>query len=387
MARVLVFGLIVTTVIVLTHIYLYRRMVQDLTRRPTLRRLGKFVFVLIPVLMILGVVGARTLPPPWDLWAGYLAYIWMGLVILSVPILWGVDALRGLLRLKRGAPMDPERRIMMARGAAALTTLGAVGAGAVAVKTALELPELRHIDVPIKDLPDPLVGFQICQLSDIHVGPTIRRSFIESLVERVNALGVDLVAITGDLVDGSVDHLSPDVEPLQDLKSRHGTFFCTGNHEYYSGVDSWLAKITQMGIRTLRNERVVINHDGAELDVLGVDDWRAKGFGGDHGFDMDKAAAGRDRSRPSVLLCHQPKGIDAAAKHDLDLVLSGHTHGGQLWPAVWLVKLVQPYVSGFHQHTERTSIYVHTGTGYWGPPMRLPVKAEIAVLTLRKRSA
>jgi len=196
-------------------------------------------------------------------------------------------------------------------------------------------------------------------------------------VRETNALAPDMVVITGDLVDGSVAHLSALVEPLRDLKARDGVFFVTGNHEYYSGADEWIAHLRTMGIRVLRNERVDVR---GLFDLAGVDDVSARMLPG-HGMDIPGALAGRDPSRALVLLAHQPKAIKEAVKAGVDLQLSGHVHGGQMIPFNWLVHLDQPFLSGLHQ-MEETWIYVSQGTGYWGPPMRVGTQAEITHIML-----
>ena len=372
-----VFGGLVTGV----HVYLYRRLVRDPMRSARARRLGRWLFASLAALLLGGIVVNRFLPRHLGEFVGYGAFGWMGLVTLLVPLFWAVDMVQipwAVRRRARGdGPVDPARRLALARGAAALTTLTAGGAAAVAVDTALAGPVVEKITVPIKGLDPALDGFTIAQLSDIHVGPTIGRDFVEGLVRTVNGLGVDLVAITGDLVDGTVARLGEHTAPLGTFESTHGTYFCTGNHEYYSGVDAWCAELERLGITVLRNRHVSLTHGGAPLDVVGVDDWRA-----DH--DLAKACAGRDRARFGLLLAHQPKSVHAAAEHGLDLMLCGHTHGGQIWPANLVVKLIQPYVTGLHAHTDRTWIYVNRGTGYWGPPMRLAVPAEITWLRLKR---
>lgn len=386
-ARMVGFVLVFGGLVVATHIYLYRRLFRDPQWSRRARLIGLGFLVTMAVAMVSGLVINRFVARFLTEATGYVIYGWMGVVALTVPPLLFIDVLRALDALRRRrrhpAPLDAQRRLALSRGAAVLTGLGAAAAAAKGVDTALDPPELREVEVPIAHLPAALDGLRIAQLSDVHIGPTLGRDFMAAVVARVNDLKPDLVAITGDLVDGSVQRLTDHTAPLADLRSRHGTFFCTGNHEYYSGVEPWLAELARLGIKVLRNERVRLVHDGAPLDVLGVDDWTSKGFGNGHGHDPDRACAGRDPTVTSVMLAHQPKAVEDAARLGMDLVLSGHTHGGQMWPAQWIVRLVQPYVRGLHRHRERTWIYVHTGTGYWGPPMRLGVRAEIALLTLR----
>lgn len=392
MPPVLRFALIVVVgsiLVVGTHQYLYRRFVRDVFPSPRGRRVGGAILAALALLLVLGLPGSRILPRAAGEVLGFLAFGWMGVIAVTVPLLVLVDLLRvpyARWRRRREdadaqAPLDPSRRVAISRGVAAVTALGAGTTSAAGFKSAFDAPEIREVEVPI-GAPAGLRGLRIVQISDVHVGPTIGRAFMDDLVDRINALDADIVAITGDLVDGTVRRLGPHTEPLGRISSRLGTFFCTGNHEYYSGADPWIAELTRLGIKVLRNERVTVERGGAKLDVAGVDDWRAKGFGGDHGHDPDKALGGRDTDRPVVLLAHQPKSIFDAARHGVDLVLSGHTHGGQIWPFAAIVKLVQPYVKGLYRHDEKTWIYVHPGTGYWGPPMRVGVPAEIAVLTL-----
>jgi predicted MPP superfamily phosphohydrolase len=219
-------------------------------------------------------------------------------------------------------------------------------------------------------------------VSDVHLGALIGRPFAEAVVARVNALGPDLVAITGDLVDGSVRHLRDAAAPFAGLAARDGTYFVTGNHDYYSGADAWIAEIRRLGIRVLRNERVTLGPDGARFDLAGVDDRQARLFGGDHGEDVPRALAGRDPARAVVLLAHDPGTFRRAVRHDVDLQVSGHTHGGQLWPFRWLVRLVVPWVDGHHR-VGASQLYVSRGTGFWGPPMRFLAPAEITELVLR----
>jgi predicted MPP superfamily phosphohydrolase len=236
-----------------------------------------------------------------------------------------------------------------------------------------------------RGLPAGSHGTTIVQLTDLHVGPTIGRAFIEDIVRRTNALAPDIVAITGDLVDGSVEALGEAVAPLGDLRARHGVFFVTGNHEYFSGVTPWLAALERLGIKVLANERVSIG--GAEgFDLAGIHDQSGARFDPAHGSDPAAALAGRDPAREVVLLAHQPKSVTAAARLGVGLQLSGHTHGGQLWPFGLLVQLQQPFIHGLHRVGE-TQIYVSPGTGYWGPPMRLGTRAEITRIRLLSPAA
>lgn len=244
---------------------------------------------------------------------------------------------------------------------------------------------VKDMAVTITKLPASFDGFRIVQITDLHIGPMINGKWLRKLVIKINALNPDLIVITGDLVDGTVAELHHHVAPLAELRSQHGTYFVTGNHEYYSGVDAWCRHIAQLGITVLRNESVSISSGIADesFDLAGVDDWGSRHFPGG-GPDLAKALAGRDPSNVLVLLAHQPAAIREAALYGVDLQLSGHTHAGQIWPFTYLVPLQQPYSKGLHLHPEtQTQIYVSSGTGFWGPPMRLGTSAEITHITLR----
>jgi len=260
----------------------------------------------------------------------------------------------------------------------------AASVGAVAMGSALGPVAVRRIEIPLRRLGRKLDGITLAQLTDLHVGPTIGHRDLADIVKRTNDLKPDVVAITGDLVDGRVDELREAVAPLGDLKAKYGVFFVTGNHEYFSGAAEWVNEISRLGIRVLRNERVPIGEDDASFDLAGVDDRSAAHSRVDgHGEDLSKALKGRDRDRALVLLAHQPRTVIDAAGFGVDLQLSGHTHGGQIWPFGTLVRLQQHgFLAGLARHRD-TFIYVSRGTGYWGPPMRLFAPAEITQIILR----
>jgi uncharacterized protein len=239
-----------------------------------------------------------------------------------------------------------------------------------------------RVEIPVAGLPAALHGFTIVQISDIHVGPTIRARYVEAIVEAVNRLKPDVVAITGDLVDGSVAELAGQVAPLARLASREGSFFVTGNHEYYSGVESWIAHLQRLGITVLQNRHVVIERGGARLVLAGVSDYGAGHFDASHRSDPKAALAGAPADAAvKVLLAHQPRSAPAAAQAGFDLQLSGHTHGGQFLPWNFFVKLQQPFTAGLHA-MDQLRIYVSRGTGYWGPPKRFGAPSEITEVRL-----
>jgi len=241
---------------------------------------------------------------------------------------------------------------------------------------------IRRIDVPIAGLPAALHGFSIAQISDVHVGPTIKRKYLEEIVGAVNALEADVIAVTGDLVDGPVRELAGDTEPLAGLRARHGAFFVTGNHEYYSGVVSWMRELRRLGLAVLMNEHVVLRHEGAAVVFAGVTDLQGGYFDPAHRSDPVLAMSGAPLDAGvKVLLAHQPRSAFAAATAGFDLQLSGHTHGGQFFPWNLVVRYFHPFTTGLHR-VDRLWVYVSRGTGYWGPPKRLGAPSEITYLRL-----
>jgi len=380
-----VFLAVLSLFVVLGHWYLWRRLVRapawpsPWSSRAT--RLTVALALLIPV----GIPLSRSLPREW---AGPIAtagYAWMGMAFLLVVSALIADVVRwvgsGALRFTRRQPeVDPARRQLLARGAAGAVSVAGLGLGGAALRGGLGEVEVKEVPVRLERLPRALDGFALVQLTDVHVGPTIGRRFVEQVVEKANGLRPDAVVITGDLVDGSVAELARHVEPLARLRARRGVFFCLGNHEYYSGAEAWLEHLRKLGIRVLRNERVAVGDAAASFDLAGVDDFKAGRFG--HQPDLARAVAGRDPERELILLAHQPAEVDRAARHAVGLQISGHTHGGQIWPFDNLVPLAQPYVAGLHRHGPHTQIYVSCGTGYWGPPMRLGAPAEVTKIVL-----
>lgn len=267
-----------------------------------------------------------------------------------------------------------------------ITAWGVVGAAVFATLigyiNARRVARVVNVDVPIANLPTALHGFSIAQISDVHVGPTIRRNYVEGIVAAVNQLEADAIAITGDLVDGSVRELASHVEPLSQLRARYGTFFVTGNHEYYSGERAWTNELRRLGLHVLKNEHIVVDHGDARLVIAGVTDYSA------HHFDpvnrSDPAAALIDAPTDvgaKILLAHQPRSAPAAAAAGFDLQLSGHTHGGQFWPWGFFVRFQQPFTAGLDR---LGSLWVYTsrGTGYWGPPKRFGAPSEITRIRL-----
>ncbi len=375
----MIFALVVmTTITASLHGYIWVRLVRDAAWGPPWGRILTGTVLALAILVPVAFVGMRWLPRALNAPLAWGAYVWLGLLLYLFLLTVMSDVGRGAAAIAGALPADPDRRRWLARTIAASigTASGLLGLeGAVAVARGFEVKRVR---VPLARLPKQASGYSIVQISDVHVGPTIGRGFVEQVVGAANALSPDMMVITGDLVDGTVDQLRALVEPLRDLRARDGVYFVTGNHEYYSGADEWIEHLESLGIRVLRNERVAIRD---AFDLAGVDDTSAHRMLPGHGQDVARALAGRDPSRAVVLLAHQPKAVRDAERADVDLQLSGHAHGGQLVPFNWLVLLDQPFVAGLHL-VANTWIYVNTGTGYWGPPMRVGTRAELTHLEL-----
>lgn len=382
-----IFLVVLTSIVGLIHFYLYSRLVRAPELGPTFQRVGAYVFIGLALLTPIGMLLSRTLGRPASTAIAWVVYSWMGVAILLFFCLVGSElfraAIRGYFALS-SAPPDPERRAFVSRAIAGVVALGALALAGVGTASALGKVGVRNVKVRLARLPEGLSGFRVVQISDLHIGPTLGRAWLADVVAQVNALEPDIIAITGDLVDGSVADLREQTAPLADLRAAQGVFFVTGNHEYYSGVDLWIKELGRLGVRVLRNERVSISRGGNEsFDLAGVDDWASRGFGGDHGPDLARAVVGRDATRELVLLAHQPKQIKEAALHGVGLQLSGHTHGGQIFPWHYLVGLDQTYIAGLASLGD-TQIYVSRGTGYWGPPMRVGAPSEITLIELSR---
>lgn len=352
-----------------THYYFFLRLVEGPAPGPAWVQIGAIGCAFLAVLTPGGMIAARALPRPTSTWIAGLSYSWLGIMFMLLTALGASEIARLIL-----ASTIPEPRLsrLLALSVSALVAVATVWG----LRRALGPIGIERVAVRLPKLREDARGFKIAQLSDVHIGPMLGRTWLERVVAEVNALEPDAVAITGDLVDGPVSRLREHVAPLAELEAKHGVFFVTGNHEYYAGADSWIAELRRLGIRVLRNERVEL--DGG-LDIAGVDDWTA--FGKGHGPDLDAALAGRDEGRELILLAHQPRQIDEAASRGVGLMLSGHTHGGQIFPWMFFVRLQQPYVAGLVRHGD-AQLYVSRGTGYWGPPLRVGAPPEITLLEL-----
>ena len=378
------------------HAFIGWRVAPDLGA-PLWQALLVSVLVLSAFLMPLGLLGSRVARQPW---ADRLS--WIGLLLMGLfSSLFVLTALRdvALLLLMLMNKMLPGRLPLeqITQLSAAAVTVLAFGVTVVGFLNARRTPAVVRVDVPIKGLPSALQGFTLAQISDIHVGPTIKHAYLQRIVHKVNTLDADVVAITGDLVDGPVATLAAHVAPLAQLQSRHGTFFVTGNHEYYSGAQAWIAELRRLGLTVLLNEHVVLHHGKtlqgdaqddsqmmAPLVLAGVTDFSAHRFDQAHRSDPHAAIDGAPpAAMVRVLLAHQPRSAHAAASAGFDLQLSGHTHGGQFWPWNLFVPMQQPFTAGLAR-LQNLWVYTSRGTGYWGPPKRFGAPSEITAVRLVK---
>lgn len=379
--RWLFFFLVVLTLFGGQHFFLYRRLVRDTTRPSWQRRLGMALFALLLLTLASAGFVYRLLPgwatrlyasAAWT-WLGVSLYLFLSLLLLEP---WRWWALR---RRRLPVPLNEQRRRLLSRAAAGTAFLATGGVSGFGVWRAFQPPEISELSLKLPGLPRELEGFTLVQLSDLHLGGIVDRRFLQETVRRCNALQPDLVAITGDLVDGNVPTLGPVVSALRELKSRHGSYFVHGNHEYYSGVEEWTQALPGMGVTVLRNRSVRIGEASAAFQLVGVDDWSQRRFG--IGYDLQAALAGREPSLPAVLLAHQPANFKVAAEQGIGLQLSGHTHGGQLFPGTLLVPYLWEHSAGHYTHGQ-SHLYVSRGTGFWGPPMRVGSPPEIVKLVL-----
>ncbi|MDP8567657.1 metallophosphoesterase [Methylophilus aquaticus] len=375
------FLIITTTLLGVLHYYIGSRLLHDLSSSNTLTVAAWCFLGASAILQPLGFF-ARGLPNArlrdGLSWVAMTAMgVFSSLLVFTVLrdlILVMIAALHGLavISIDVGA---------LQKNSAILTIALALSVSLIGFFNARRLAQVINIEVPLRNLPAQLHGFRIVQISDIHVGPTIKQGYLARIVDRVNTLEADLIAITGDMVDGRVSDLAHHTLPLSRLQARHGSYFVTGNHEYYSGALEWISELQRLGVHVLLNEHVQLSHDGALLVLAGVTDYHAGSFYDHHHSDPHAAMAGAPQAAPSILLAHQPRSAQAASAAGFDLQLSGHTHGGQFWPWNYFVPLQQPYTAGMHR-LENLWVYVSRGTGYWGPPKRFGAPSEITCLTL-----
>ncbi|MBU9441510.1 metallophosphoesterase [Burkholderia multivorans] len=368
---------------VMFHLYVGLRIIPDAFASPLARTLAALVLASFCVLIPVGMF-SRRFDEGWPAtlfgWAGSIA---MGFFssLLMLTFLREFVLLAAFLWRRAGhgavwAGAASDTALAVVIGAVLVTAIGFVGARRTAA--------VKHVTIPLAGLPAALDGLKIVQLSDIHVGPTIKRPYVERIVRAVNALDADLVVVTGDVVDGSVPRLRDHTAPLARMQSRHGSFLVTGNHEYYAGAHAWIDEFRRIGLTVLLNEHVLIEHGGARLVLAGVTDFTAGGFDPAHRSDPARALAGAPAEVGTrILLAHQPRSAEQASGAGFSVQLSGHTHGGQFLPWPPFVRLQQPVIGGLARFGDMW-LYTSRGTGYWGPPNRFGVPSEITLIRLAR---
>jgi predicted MPP superfamily phosphohydrolase len=382
------FIVIVGTVLGLMHCYIWKRLIKD-TSRGGARWALTAVFAALLVLLVCTLLLPRLFgwrEPAWLAWPGY---VWFGLIVYLFLSLLVTELVRiALRRWTNRRPTDVteadeqsmNRRMFVARTGAVAAGVASVTLVGVGMASALGPPDVLRVPVRLRRLDPAFDGFRIAVVSDIHLGPLAGRAHTERIVAMINETEPDLVAVVGDLVDGTVEELGSAAEPLRDLVSREGSFFVTGNHEYFvDDTAAWLRELERLGVAPLQNENTAIRRGAAAFDLAGVND--VAGEQRSQPPDFDRALAGVDGSRPTILLAHQPVQVTEAAARGVDLQLSGHTHGGQMWPFHYIVRAVQPSLAGLST-VDKTQLYVTRGAGFWGPPVRIGAPPDITVVSL-----
>lgn len=401
------FTIVGGVVITLIHVYIWKRLIKDTSPPLGVQRALTGALIVLAMLMLATLFLPRITGMVASGWIAWPGFLWMALSFYCALCLLVVEPVR-LLLLRRDAferPSDSavvvgdssptleqsvgrfdqssalDRRRFLARTGAAAAGVASVGLVGYGASSALGAPQMLQVPVRLSRLDSAFNGFRIAVVSDIHLGPLLGRAHTERLVRLINETDADLVAVVGDLVDGTVAELGSAAEPLQDLVSREGTFFVTGNHEYYvDDTEPWLQELDRFGIQTLRNESTVIRRGAAAFDLAGVND--VTGVERADPPDFGRALDGLDSSGPTVLLAHQPILVAEAAARGVDLQISGHTHGGQMWPFQYVVEAVQPALAGLSA-VDDTQLYVTRGAGFWGPPVRIGARPDITVLSLQ----
>jgi predicted MPP superfamily phosphohydrolase len=380
------FGISVLVVVLGVHLYFFSRLVGNTALGGAGRKIAFWSLVVLPVLTVAVMPLGRVLPQSWSPYVVFIPYLWMGAMFYLTILLLTGDLVRTFLWLAykiSGWPVwwGLEAKKILFHRALAAGSLALVGLICIAgVFQAFRTPQVVALDIPLPGLPAAFRGFRLVQITDLHLGPTLGRRFLEKVVELANSREPDAVVITGDLADGSPEKLAGVIAPLKDLRARYGVFFSTGNHEYYLGWEKWREALENLGLVLLENRCVELEKEGQAINVAGVNDPDGRRFG--HPPDIDQALSGCEPGAPVILLSHQARLIDRAAEKQVSLVLSGHNHGGQIWPWSYLVLLQQPFVSGLHR-VGKTWLYISQGSGFWGPPLRLGTRSEITLLILK----
>lgn len=383
----IIFFSAVTIIVLSIHYYLWLRLIRDTGLSDLYKDIGTYSLIAFTLSFPIALLVDRILPLKYSFHLLWLSYLWLGVMMLLFFLLFSIDMIKIVIYIFQKLTMageeiaNPERReFVSGLIASAASTIVLISSG-IGVKNYYSNAVVKKFKVALKGLPEALKGFKIVQISDLHLGQMMTKKTLEQVVDQVNSLKPDLIAITGDLADGPTTKLLREANPLKNLKAEKGIYFVTGNHEYYSGVENWTFAIDKMGIKVLNNENIKIRREDDYFYLAGVTDHEGKNFGREHASDFEKALSGLENGKKKILLAHQPIAVQKASEYGADLVLAGHTHGGQIWPFNYFVYLQQPYLKGFYDYNG-TKLYVNQGTGCWGPPVRLGSKNEITQIIL-----
>jgi predicted MPP superfamily phosphohydrolase len=382
MLRWIIFVSIMTAVLSLMVWYIGRQLIARSDWMASHRGVVWFALFLFVALQILGPMLYRTLPTPGTI---HFVFQWITYITLGVFACMFFYALVGdvFARVLKWILSDSDGIVIERRSFLGAMIATAASAG-IGVAQAIQGPKVEEIDVPIQDLPKDLEGFRIAQISDLHLGPTINRKYCENVVAITNSLNADLIALTGDFVDGTPEGLRDATEPLSRLKSKHGSYFITGNHEYYWGAKIWSEEFRRLGAKVLENSHDLLKIGESTLAVCGITDKSGGQFFPDHQSDPAKACARVPSGAVKLLLAHHPGSYADARNLGYVLQISGHTHAGQFFPWSLFVPLAHKYYRGLNLDPSGMWVYVNKGTGYWGPPMRFAVPSEISLIRLTR---
>ncbi len=380
---------VLSAIVVALHAYVGWRTIGSLGLGPSGTVAVAGVFVVSCVVILLTLFVGRSMPPG----GASRVFLFVGFTLMgTIAILFALHVARDVLLLLArsaaalaragGSPEGPIAGTLTRRDVlAGVSNWAVLGAGGVlaagSVVQAVRDPVVEEVAITLPRLPTDLEGFTIAQISDLHLGPTLGRAFAARVVERVNGLCADLVVVTGDLADGHVADLADVVRPLADLEAPRGVAYVTGNHEYYWGAPAWIEHVRSWGWDVLQNEHRILRVGTANLALGGVTDLSARA----PRSDPAAAIKGAEEADVRLLLAHQPRSLYRAREAGWDVQLSGHTHGGQVFPMTLLVYLVHPIVKGLGRFGDMW-VYVNRGTGTWGPPMRTGRRGEITRIRL-----
>ena len=366
----IIFSVVASLVIFALNAYIYHRFLSKLKPLQKYKTVLKWIIIVISICQMVYFLTLRSGQMPSLLFAIFSSFIGVTFMLFCVSIIY--DMLH--IPLNK-VPFDKSRRLMLKMFLDVTMLVLAFSYLTKGFLGGFKKPIVKEQTIAIKGLKKQL---HIAQISDVHIGKSLGKEFLDGIVKQINALDADLVVITGDLVDLKAEKIGDKLDSLKSIKSLYGTYFVSGNHEYFHGVEAICSHLESLDVKVLTNENLTINN---QINLVGITDLVGRRLG----FlepNLKQALRGARSDLPTILLAHQPKAINELKDEDIDLVISGHTHAGQIFPFGLLVLLDQPYLSGLYQHSNKTQIYVSSGVGYWGPPIRVLAPSEIVSIRL-----